>query len=46
MDDFELGKPNQTELEPSARKLERPLTFGVEGESPEGQIYHRYAVTD
>jgi hypothetical protein len=46
MDNFESGRPNQTELEPSARRLEHPLTFGIEGEKPEGQIYHRYAVTD
>lgn len=38
--------PNQAELKKPTRKLEKPLTFGVEGEKPEGQIYHRFAVTD
>jgi hypothetical protein len=46
MDNFESYKPDQTKLGQPARRLKEPLTFGVEGERPEGQIYHRYAVTD
>ena len=46
MDNFEPSRPDQTEIEKPVRRLEKPLTFGTEGERPEGQIYHRYTVTD
>ncbi len=46
MDTFESFRTDQAEKEQPKIRLEKPLTFGVEGEKPEGQIYHRYAVTD